>query len=227
MILRDAIARIKTPTLPGGGTVNFVSPWGHIYSDKLCNREEGGTPNVIGDIRAALSMLVKEALGQSWLDQRHADLRARALVVWAQNPRIEVLGLRDAEALPIFSVRVRDGNGGYVHHQFFTRLLSDVYGVQARGGCACAGPYAHRLLGLDAAQSDKMFAAIARGEELEKPGWVRLNLSALLMDTKADAIIEAVDKLALDTVRYLSDYWGDPATAQFIPVTAVQKDIAI
>jgi hypothetical protein len=47
------------------------------------------------------------------------------------------------------------------------------------------------------------------------------------MDTKADAIIEAVDKLALDTVRYLSDYWGDPATAQFIPVTAVQKDIAI
>jgi selenocysteine lyase/cysteine desulfurase len=114
-----------------------------------------------------------------------------------------------------------------VHHQFFTRLLSDVYGVQARGGCACAGPYAHRLLGLDAAQSDKMFAAIARGEELEKPGWVRLNLSALLMDTKADAIIEAVDKLALDAVKYQSDYWGDPATAQFIPVIAFQKDIAI
>lgn len=227
MILRDSITRIKTPTLPGGGTVNFVSPWGHSYSNKLCNREEGGTPNVIGDIRVALCMLVKEAMGQSWLDQRHADLRASALMVWAQNPRIEVLGLPDTEALPIFSIRIRDGNGGYVHHQFFTRLLSDVYGVQARGGCACAGPYAHRLLGLDAAQSDKMFAAIARGEELEKPGWVRLNLSALLMDTKAEAIIEAVDKLALDAVKYQSNYWGDPATAQFIPVIAVQKDIAI
>ena len=159
--------------------------------------------------------------------RNHAELRARALAVWAQNPRLELLGMRDAAALPIFSFRVRDGADGYVHHQFFTRLLSDAYGVQSRGGCACAGPYAHRLLGLDEKRSEQMRAAIARGEELEKPGWVRLNLSALLTDSKADSIIKAVDKLALEAQSYDSHYRADPATAQFVAVTAVKESPAI
>lgn len=227
MIIREAIARRAVPTLPGGGTVSFVSPWGHTYSSTLSNREEGGTPNVIGDIRVVLSMLVKEALGQSWFDQRHAELRERALVVWTHNPRIELLGLSNVDALPIFSFRVRDGKGGYIHHQFFTRLLSDAYGVQARGGCACAGPYAHRLLGLDEQESEQMRAAIERGEELEKPGWVRLNLSALLTDLKADSIIEAVDKLALEAANYEDYYSVDPATARFMPVTTNEESLAM
>jgi selenocysteine lyase/cysteine desulfurase len=226
MILRDAIVRRAEPTLPGGGTVSFVSPWGHVYSSRLSDREEGGTPNVVGDIRAALSLMVKEALGQEWLDQRQAELRARALKVWSKNPRIELLGLKGADALPIFSFRIRDEAGNLVHHQFFTRLLSDVYGVQARGGCACAGPYAHRLLGLDRAKSDEMFAAIARGEELEKPGWVRLNLSALLSDEKADAIIAAVDKLALDAPSYQVHYNADSQTARFTPIISAEEMLA-
>ena len=217
MILRDAIARRKTPTLPGGGTVSYVSPWGHIYSSELCDREEGGTPNVTGDIRAALCLLVKEALGQRWLDQKHQALRVRALEIWRKNPQIEILGDQDMPALPIFSMRIKDGTGGYVHHQFFTRLLSDLYGVQARGGCACAGPYAHRLLGLDQEQSEVIRAAIERGEEIEKPGWVRLNFSALLTDEKADAIIAAVDILATEATKYQNCYRADPASARFIP----------
>ncbi|SMC47116.1 aminotransferase class V-fold PLP-dependent enzyme [Primorskyibacter flagellatus] len=226
MILRDVIARQFRPTLPGGGTVSFVSPWGHVYSSRLSDREEGGTPNVVGDIRVALALMVKEALGQDWLDKRQAELRARALARWSQNPRLEILGQPDATALPIFSFRVRDGAGGYVHHQLFTRLLSDLYGVQARGGCACAGPYAHRLLGLDQARSDTMQAAIARGEELEKPGWVRLNLSALLSDDKVDAIISAVDKLALDAPDYADQYRADPRTARFTPDSSVKETLA-
>ena len=226
MILRDAIACRTTPTLPGGGTVSFVSPWGHSYSSKLSDREEGGTPNVVGDIRVALALLVKEALGQDFLSQRQAMLRARALAVWSQNPRIELLGNTDAESLPIFSFRVRDGAGGHVHHQFFTRLLSDVHGVQARGGCACAGSYAHRLLGLDATRSAQMQNAIACGEELEKPGWVRLNLSALMSDEKADVVICAVDNLARAAEKYQSHYRADPATARFIPESTPAESLA-
>jgi len=214
-VIRDAICRRATPTLPGGGTVSFVSPWGHVYSQALSTREEGGTPNVVGDIRVALAMLIKEALGQDWLDQRQDKLRTQALSVWRQNPRIEVLGNLSAPALPIFSFRVRDGKGGYIHHQFFTRLLSDVYGVQARGGCACAGPYAHRLLGLDKAASEGMFAAISAGEETKKPGWVRLNLSALMSDAKVETIIAAVDDLARSADTYAPQYHVDTQTARF------------
>lgn len=214
-VIRDAIARRVVPTLPGGGTVSFVSPWGHVYSGSLAAREEGGTPNVTGDIRAALALLVKEALGQKWLDGRQAELRRRAWQVWQANDRIELLGLADDTALPIFSFCVRDGQGGLVHHQFFTRLLSDLAGVQARGGCACAGPYGHRLLGLGKAESDTAIAALERGEETSKPGWVRLNLSALMSDEKADFIIEAVDNLARVAPDYVDEYSVDTGTARF------------
>ncbi|MEV8468369.1 aminotransferase class V-fold PLP-dependent enzyme [Fluviibacterium sp. DFM31] len=215
LVVRDAIARRSTPTLPGGGTVSFVSPWSHVYSESLTDREEGGTPNVVGDIRAALVLMVKEALGQDWLDQRQAALRARALAVWKTNPRLQLLGNAHAPAIPIFSFRIRDGAGGHLHHQWFTRLLSDLHGIQARGGCACAGSYAHRLLGLDKAASDATLAALETGQETEKPGWVRLNLSALLTDEKADFVIDSVDNLARVAACYRDDYEGDPNTARF------------
>ncbi|MHC9235045.1 aminotransferase class V-fold PLP-dependent enzyme [Pseudooceanicola sp. 502str34] len=221
MVVRDAIARRRTPTLPGGGTVSFVSPWGHVYSDDLAHREEGGTPNVVGDIRVALVMLVKEALGVAALVARQEELRQRARAVWEQNDRIEILGCAGADrALPIFSFRIRDAEGGLVHHQLFTRMLSDLYGIQARGGCACAGSYAHHLLGLDKAASDATFAAIAAGQETQKPGWVRLNFSALLSDEKAETIIRAVDELARTAEANAAHYEADHANARFAPIVA-------
>tara|TARA_Y100000815_G_scaffold169433_3_gene153827 strand:+ start:8665 stop:10128 length:1464 start_codon:yes stop_codon:yes gene_type:complete len=226
-VIRKAIVRRLTPTVPGGGTVTFVSPWGHVYSGDLAEREEGGTPNVTGDIRAALVLLVKEALGQEWLTERQNNLRQRALSVWSRNPHIEILGYADPrEALPIFSFRVRDEQGRLVHHQFFTRLLSDLHGVQARGGCACAGSYAHRLLGLGQPESEATIAALREGRETEKPGWVRLNLSALMSDKKVDTIIEAVDGLAYDATSYLSEYQIDMATARFRHLENTKESLA-
>ena len=114
---------------------------------------------------------------------------------------------------------MRKLNGDLVHYQFFARRLSDLFGIQARGGCACAcvRSYAHRLLGLDRVDSDAHFDAIARGEEVEKPGWVRLNFSALMTNEKADAIIKAVDSLAYTAPDYLKPYRVDAAMAQFKP----------
>lgn len=226
LVVRDVIATRSRPTLPGGGTVSFVSPWGHVYSDELAAREEGGTPNVIGDIRAGLAMLVKEALGQAWLTERQAQHRARAFAVWSRNPRIELLGNMSADALPIFSFRIRDGRGGYLHHQFFTRLLSDVHGIQARGGCACAGPYGHRLLGMSRSESDATLNSVTHGIETEKPGWVRLNFSALMTDEKAETIIGAVDNLALVAPDYAGTYKVDIGSARFTANACSEKPLA-
>lgn len=213
MVLRPGFARRATPTLPGGGSVSFVSPWGHIYSPRVTAREEAGTPNVVGDIRAALVMLVKDAVGARAILQREEALRERALAAWSKVPAICLLGQKPGmQALPIFSFRV---SGGLVHHQLFTRMLSDMAGVQARGGCACAGPYAHRLLGLDRAASEALQAQINRGEELAKPGWVRLNLSYLHSDNQADRIINSVASLAARAPELARYYAGDPATARF------------
>lgn len=217
MIVRKAVAARGTPVFPGGGTVRFVSPWRHDYSEDLATREEAGTPNVIGDIRAALVFLVKDAIGQEMLDCRHNELRARALAIWKDNPAIEILGNPEAESvLPIFSFRVRDqANGGYIHQQLITRMLSDAYGVQARGGCACAGPYAHRLLGFEQEHSDALRQNILSGDEMQKPGWTRLNLSALMSDEKAGKVINAVNELALNPYPLCQSYECDETTARF------------
>ena len=218
MIVRDAVVRSLIPSLPGGGTVSFVSPWGQTYFDTIQRREEGGTPNILGDIRVALAMLTKEALGQDWLDSRNKYLCEKAFSIWEKNPRLEFMGGNRSPKLPIFSFRVMDGNGGYVHHQFFTRLLSDVAGVQARGGCACAGAYAHRLLGINQEQSAIIEQSVKHGNELEKPGWIRLNLSAIMTDDKVDRVISAVDDLALSAMNYQSYYHVDAKNARFIPI---------
>lgn len=221
LLLRGGIGWREAPTAPGGGSVRFVSPWGHAYSDDIEAREEAGTPNVIGDIRAALAMLVKEAVGCDWIAMRDDDLRERALSAWRTVPEIEILGQRQgARALPIFSFRVRDPKGGYVHHQLFTRMLSDVHGIQARGGCACAGPYAHRLLGIDHAASDEIMEQLDAGRELTRPGWVRLNLSYLLSDAQAERLITSVADLAKAAPALARHYVSDPATARFYPVLA-------
>ncbi|MCV0427370.1 MAG: aminotransferase class V-fold PLP-dependent enzyme [Roseibium sp.] len=217
MILRKVAVKVDTPVFPGGGTVRFVSPWSHVYTSNIAAREEAGTPNVIGDIRAAMAFLIKEAIGQTLMDERNAIWRARALAVWQDNPAIEIMGAPEARhVLPVFSFRVRDmQRGGYIHQQLITRMLSDEYGIQVRGGCACAGPYAHRLLGIEEEESRSIEKSILAGEELKKPGWTRLNFSVLMSAEKVDRIIAAVDELARTPYPLADQYACDETTARF------------
>ncbi|MBE7211201.1 MAG: aminotransferase class V-fold PLP-dependent enzyme [Gluconacetobacter diazotrophicus] len=217
LVVRKAAVRRERPSLAGGGTVRFVSPWGHDFAVDLEKREEAGTPDVIGDIRVALCLEVKAAIGQDRMDRRHAELVARARARWETHPEIELLGNPAArKRLPIFAFRVRNRrNGGFVHPQLVTRLLSDLHGIQARGGCACAGPYAHRLLGIDAAGSAALRNAILAGDEMSKPGWTRLNLSALHGDDKVGFILDAVCGLGRDAERWAGRYVADGSTARF------------
>lgn len=217
MILRRDSMAIDKPSLPGGGTVRFVSPWAEDYSTSIETREEAGTPNVVGDIRAALCFIVKEHISQSYLDSRLEALRHRAIKVWSQNPAIKILGNPEADdRLPIFSIQVKYlKRDGLVHHQLFTRMLSDYFGIQVRGGCACAGPYAHRLLDIDATHSETLRQAILSGAEIQKPGWTRIGFSALMSDQKADFIIDCVDRLARAPEDFDTVYDFDEKTARF------------
>lgn len=83
LILRKDAAVMRKPTWPGGGTVKFVSAMGHDYSDNIAAREEAGTPNTIGDVRAALAFIVKEVIGKEWMAQRNQALVERANKGWA------------------------------------------------------------------------------------------------------------------------------------------------
>ncbi len=215
LILRRGVVARTKPTLPGGGTVRFVSPWAQDYSTDIVDREEAGTPNVVGDLRAALCFIVKDAIGQDYTTTRLQALRQRAEAAWADMPGLHILGHRHAYRIPIYSFTVTDPDGNPIHNQLVTRMLSDLHGVQARGGCACAGPYAHRLLGIDKTRSEALRADILDGNETEKPGWTRLGFSVLMTDSKADRIIEAVKDVARSSLEQRALYRVDTKTGQY------------
>ncbi len=220
LIVRDGAVTRRAPSWPGGGTVSFVSPWKHSYSNNLATREEAGTPNVVGDIRAALAFLVKEAIGQEVIAAREEELNRMAIAQWRDNPQLLLLGIDHPHRLPIFSFLVRRSDGRAFHHQLFTRMLSDVYGIQVRGGCACAGPYAHALLGIDHTASETLFSELEQGHELEKPGWVRLNFSYLMSDETAQFVIDSVSELTTRLDELEGYYQVDASTARFAPQTS-------
>ena len=108
---------------------------------------------------------------------------------------------------------VRAPVGRYLHHNYVVALLNDLFGIQARGGCSCAGPYGHRLLGIDLERSHEFEREITGGCEGIKPGWVRVNFNYFLSDAVADYLIDAVRLVARDGWRLLGDYRFDTAPA--------------
>ena len=214
IVRRDAVVT-ERPAVSGGGTVKFVSSRVHDYLDRLEEREEAGTPNYIGDVRAALAFLVKDAMGVQYMRRRNAELARTAIAAWKDVARLEILGSLTAPRLPIFSFLVEDPRGGYVHPQLVTRILSDRFGIQARGGCACAGPYAHRLLNISPVASERLRREILAGHEENKPGFTRVNLSALMPESKVRFIIESVSVLPAEIERLRRYYEFDPGKGLF------------
>ena len=136
----------------------------------------------------------------------------RTVESWGANPNIELLGNLDAERLSIVSFVVRRGPR-YLHHNFVVALLNDLFGIQARGGCSCAGPYGHRLPGIDLDRSHSFEREITRGCEGIKPGWVRVNFNYFISEVVFSYILEAVHLVADQGWKLLGDYRFDPATA--------------
>ncbi len=211
LVVRRGLVRNKVPTVPGGGTVAFVDPVAHRYLDDPVAREEGGTPAIVESIRAGLVFGLKQAVGTDLIAAREERLWRAALARWSANPSIEILGNHESARLSIISFRVPKG-ALYLHHNFVVAVLNDLFGIQSRGGCSCAGPYGHRLLGIDAIASQAYAAEVSIGCEGIKPGWTRVNFNYFISDATRDYLIDAVDLVATYGHRLLPDYLFDPGT---------------
>ncbi|HEU4898143.1 MAG TPA: aminotransferase class V-fold PLP-dependent enzyme [Actinomycetota bacterium] len=214
LVVRRDLARNQVPTVPGGGTVAYVDPSGHRYLDDPVAREEGGTPAIVESIRAGLVFQLKQAVGTDLIHEREQRFLRRALDRWRASPNLELLGNLDVPRLPIISFRIRHGDR-LLHHELVVAMLNDLFGIQARGGCSCAGPYGHRLLGIGPERARDLSEQAGRGWFGIKPGWVRLSFNYFITDTEADFLIEAVDLLARHGHRLRGDYAFDPRTGQW------------
>ncbi|KAF0310154.1 tRNA-cytidine(32) 2-sulfurtransferase [Amphibalanus amphitrite] len=222
LVVKKRLVRNSVPEGAGGGTVFFVRRENHRYLQDIESREEGGTPGIVESIRAGLVLQLKEALGpdqiRAWDD---AIVSSRCSV-----PRSSL-----CPRLPVFSFLVVTPSGAFLHHNFVAALLNDLFGVQTRGGCACAGPYAQDLLGIDetlAARYERVLVEDSRldrthlrrqGEyssyELLRPGFTRLTLSYLLSEDELEHTIAALRLVCEHGWKLLPQYRVNPETGEW------------
>jgi selenocysteine lyase/cysteine desulfurase len=215
LAVRRELLTNRVPVVPGGGTVAYVNPDEHRYLSDPTHREEGGTPAIVESIRAGLVFQLQQAVGIEVIRAHEEHYLRRAVQAWTNEPALEILGNLEAQRLSIVSFVVRSGGsrtGRYLHHNFVVALLNDLFGIQSRGGCSCAGPYGHRLLGIDLERSHEFEREIAGGCEGIRPGWVRVNFNYFISEPVFDYLVEAVRLVARHGWRLLGDYRFDPVT---------------
>ena len=200
------------PVVVGGGTVAYVNPTEHRYLADPAHREEGGTPAIVESIRAGLVLQLKQAVGADVIRAHETDYVRRAIQSWAAHPHIQILGNLGADRLAIVSFEVRRPGGRRLHHNFVVAVLNDLFGIQARGGCSCAGPYGHRLLDIDLDTSHQFEQEILHGCEGIKPGWTRVNFNYFIGEDAFRYVVEAVHLIADNGYRLLPEYSFDPLT---------------
>ena len=205
--------RALPPSVSAGGTVDYVGMTDQDFITRIEEREKAGTPGVLQTLKAGLVFQIKDAVGVDVIHERELEYSRRALRSWGQDDNIEILGNPDPESrVGIISFNVRDSSGKYLHHKLLTVLLNDLFGIQSRAGCSCAGPYGHRLLAIDEATSEKYRVAVRQGHCGLKPGWCRVGLHWVMDDAEANYVIEAVHFLAREGHQFLALYDFDLAS---------------
>jgi selenocysteine lyase/cysteine desulfurase len=197
------------PTVSAGGTVDYVGPTQQDFITHIEEREKPGTPGVLQVLKAAMVFEVKDNVTTARIEAREHELLEKVFSRWLVNPGIEILGNQDpAKRVGIISFNVKSdsgrGGGGtsnngesnhghYLHPKFVTTLLNDLFGIQSRAGCSCAGPYGHRLLGIDDQTSEEYRRSVTEGYSGIKPGWCRISVHYVMDDLEVDFLLDAID----------------------------------
>ena len=206
------------PTAAGGGTVDFVSTTTVDYSEDIEVREKAGTPGVLQTIKAALVIDLKDALGIDNIESKELEYTTKALERLSKHSKIEILGPIDpVNRISIVSFMIKHGDKK-LHPKFITKLLNDLFGIQSRAGCMCAGPYGHLLLKIGEERSQKFRFVTQQGKLGIRPGWCRVNFHYLLSEVEFDFICKTIEFIADHGYLFLNEYSFDINTGEWVHI---------
>ncbi|XP_045827266.1 probable cysteine desulfurase [Trifolium pratense] len=216
LLMNKALYRLGSspPSTCGGGTVNYVNGFDEkdtLYMEDIEERENGGTPPIIQTMRAALAFWVKEYINYEEIEKREQLYINKALKRLMPNPNIEILGNISTKRQAILSFVIYSTTNitKILSGSFVATLLNDLFGIQARGGCACAGPYGHDLLNINESQSLAVRSAIQEGYIGVKPGWTRVSFPYYMGEEDFEFILAAIEFVATYGQRFISLYKFD------------------
>ncbi len=211
LIFNKDLYKNKVPDHPGGGTVQWTNPWGgRSYFHEVEKREDGGTPGFLQTIKTALCIKLKEQMGVTQMKEREKELLNVAFKEFGRIDGLHILQADERKRLGVISFYVED-----LHYNLVTRLLCDRYGIQVRGGCACAGTYGHYLLGITPAQSKVITDKIDQGDLSAKPGWVRLSLHPTMTNAELTYITRAIKDITVNKAQWQKEYRYHSANNEF------------
>lgn len=210
LLFNKDLYNLSTPDHPGGGTVEWTDPWGqHRYIADIEAREDGGTPAFLQTIKTAMCMRLKEQMGSANILKREHELLDHLWSRLEQVPGLVILAPRQKERLGVISFYVEG-----LHHAIGVRLLNDRYGIQVRGGCSCAGTYAHYLLNMDRENSESIRQQVIQGDHSGKPGWIRVSLHPTMRDEEVEFLGNSIAEVAAQFRKWQGDYQLDACRNQ-------------
>jgi selenocysteine lyase/cysteine desulfurase len=207
------------PTVAAGGTVDFVTLDREKYIEDIETREKPGTPGIMQDIKVALVFQLKEKVGVETIEEIEHYYLKKFYDYYRGNDKIQLYGPTDPvkkiNIIP-FNIVHRDR---VFHPKFITKLLNDMFGIQTRAGCSCAGPYGHRLLNISQ-EISRYYQCVIGVDKYSgvKPGWVRLNFHYTLSEAEFDYIISALDFVIEHAEKFLPEYNFDFSTGDWFHI---------
>ena len=221
LIFNKSLYNSKTPDNPGGGTVDWTNMWGEYkYVDDIEAREDGGTPGFLQAIRTALSIKLKESMGIDNIKKREEELLKIAFEEFSKINGVHILADNIKHRLGVISFYTED-----IHYNLIVKLLNDFYGIQVRGGCACAGTYGHYLLHVGHSQSKEITDKINSGDLSEKPGWVRLSLHPTMTNNELYFVINAISQVVENVNDWVKFYHYDKKKNEYVHKSYVSSQL--
>jgi len=212
LIFDSSLYNREVPDNPGGGTVDWTNRWGEYkYIDNIELREDGGTPGFLQAIRTALVFELKDQMGIQHIEAREKELLTRAFKGLRAVSEVKILANNVTDRIGALSFYIEN-----VHYNLVVKLLSDRYGIQVRGGCACAGTYGHYLLDVSYDYSHEITELISHGDLSQKPGWIRWSIHPTTLDAEIDYFVFAVNEIAKNNSKWALDYDYNKRTNEFI-----------
>ncbi len=220
LIFNKDLYHLSSPDQPGGGTVDWTNAWGEYkYCDNIESREDGGTPGFLQAIRTALALELKEQMGTKNIQEREHELIELAFREMNKVKGMHILANHIKDRLGAISFYIDD-----IHYNLIVKLLNDRFGVQVRGGCACAGTYGHLLLGITLEESHRITDKINQGDLSEKPGWVRLSIHPTMTNQELLHICNSLIEIQNHHKEWIKDYIYDKSNNEFTHKNFLTKE---
>jgi selenocysteine lyase/cysteine desulfurase len=200
---RDAFG--PTPDHAGGGTVNAVTADTVAWAD-LPDREEAGSPNVLGAVALAAATRALTELGLDRITAHEAELTRYAIDRLGDVPGLRI-HRPTGTAGPVATLAVIPFTIDRIDHGLIAAVLGYEHGVGVRSGCFCAHPYIAHLLHLDQAAAAAWVDRVRHGDKRGAPGMVRISFGCYNNRRDVDVTLAALEQIIAGDIY--SDYRAD------------------